>query len=80
MVADTWGCFEDDFERYCLQQVGIGEFEECRGASAGEFGYDQPAEALNFDVAAAFVALLYAKGKCLPLLEDVVRRVTAVLA
>jgi putative ATP-dependent endonuclease of the OLD family len=80
-VSDTWGCFENEFEDYCQQEVGVAEFEDSRAAAAGEFGYDHPSEALkNFDVAASFVARLYAKGKRLPMLEDIVRRVTASLA
>jgi len=80
-VTETWGCFEDEFESHCLQEVGVTDFEECRAAAASEFSYDQPAEAVkNFDVAASFVARLYAKGKRLPVLEDVVMRVSALLA
>jgi hypothetical protein len=80
-VAETWGCFEDEFESYCQQEAGATDFEECRAAAASEFSYDQPAEAIkNFDVAASFVARLYAKGKRLPVLEEVVTRVSALLA
>jgi len=80
-VAATWGCFEDEFENYCQQEAGAIDFEECRAAAASDFSYDQPAEAMkNFDVAASFVARLYGKGKRLPVLEDVVTRVSALLA
>ncbi len=77
-VNDTWACFEDHFETCCEGELGGDVFAAHRDSVAKKFGYDQPAEALkNFDVAAAFVERLYADGKRLPTLEDIVNRITA---
>jgi putative ATP-dependent endonuclease of the OLD family len=79
-VADSWGCFEDEFESYCRQHAGTTDFEECLEAAATEFAYEQPAEAIkNFDVAASFVTGLYARGKQLSVLEEMVMRVSSLL-
>jgi hypothetical protein len=79
-VEASWACFEDCVETQMELDLGKAEFERIRDTVAAKLGYAKPSEALkNYEVASAFVDAVYAGGKRLLKIEEIVTRVAALV-
>jgi energy-coupling factor transporter ATP-binding protein EcfA2 len=77
IVNSHWAVFEDDVEDVIELAVGETAFIEARDSVAASFGYSKPSEAIkNPEVAARVVTQLYESGKRIPVLEEIVAKVT----
>ena len=70
--------FKDDIEDEIQVAIGKEYFLQVREAVATEFGYAKPSDALkNPEVAAALIRMIYADNKTIPVLENIVEKITA---
>lgn len=77
-VGSDWAVFKDNIEDEIQAAVGKDHFFEAREAVATDYGYTKPSHALkNPEVAAALIRMLYANEKSIPVLEDIVEKITA---
>jgi putative ATP-dependent endonuclease of OLD family len=75
-IADSWACFENDFESYCRSTVGDAKFDEHRKVIGVQYSYERESDVLkNFDAAGDFVERLYSDGLKLPALEEIARNI-----
>lgn len=75
-VHETWAVFNNKLETE-LKVVGEELFDRIRSSIADELGYGEPSKALkNPQGAARFIQSIYATGQRIPVLEDIVERVT----
>lgn len=76
-VNETWACFEDEIETYLEIELGVEIFNTLRDETADELGYDKPSNVLkNLDGSERFIQKVYAQGKTLSLLEEIVNQIT----
>jgi putative ATP-dependent endonuclease of the OLD family len=76
-VFDKWAVFSDELEKEFELALGRESFEQLRTQIADELGYSQPSAVLkNSEGAALFVKRAYSNGQGLPVLEDIVDKVT----
>ena len=77
-VGSDWAVFKDDIEDEIQVAIGKEYFLHVREAVATDFGYAKPSDALkNPEVAAALIRMIYADDKTIPVLEDIVEKITA---
>jgi hypothetical protein len=75
---NSWAVFNDQLETEIKFDVGNVEFDRIRQEIGDQLGYDQPSAVLkNPEGVAKFVRLVYANGSRIPILEDIVARITA---
>lgn len=80
-VADLYACFECNFEHYCQDAIGEVSYQQLLERAAAAHGYTRTSDALkNYDVVVDFVTGVYAANHTLPMLEQIVERVTALVA
>ncbi len=76
-VFDTWAVFNDKLETELQLAVGTELFERLRSQVADELGYTQLSAVLkNIEGTALFVKQAYIIGARIPILEDLVDRIT----
>jgi len=79
-VTERYACFENDFEAYCRSVVGDEFFWELRDRIAQAHGYDKPSYGLkNYEIVAELVLEMYEQGHRLPIIEDIIRQVEALI-
>lgn len=73
----NWAVFNNDVETELKLALGEERFEIIRRQVSDVLGYDEPSKALkNIEGSAAFVKIVYANGLNIPILEDIVDRIT----
>ncbi len=78
-ISNRYTCFEDDFESYCLSEIG-DLFYELRDKIAIEYGYNQPSNGIkNFEVVTDLIAEIYSRGLNLPVIESIIENVESLL-
>jgi putative ATP-dependent endonuclease of OLD family len=78
-VFDTWAVFNDKLETELGLAAGQDVFNELLTQVAEEFGYQQSSLVLkNSEGAASFVKKVYARGGHIPILENIVKRISEV--
>ncbi|MDD5451338.1 MAG: AAA family ATPase [Desulfovibrionales bacterium] len=76
-VFDTWAVFNDKLEAELEGATGQDNFNQLRTQIAEGLGYNQPSSVFkNIEGAAMFVKQVYANGGRIPVLENIVERVT----
>ena len=74
---DTWAVFNDQLESEFKLALGDARFELLRQQIADELGYSQPSAVLkNPEGVSKFVRCVHANGNRIPILEDIVERIT----
>ena len=73
-------CFEDEFETYVTTQLSPSLLKQYRGEAAEMYGYKKDSDALkNYGVCVDFVKRVYQEMHSFPLIEEVVRKATALI-
>lgn len=76
-VFDTWAVLNDCLEAELKLAVGSAPFDQLREQLAEQLGYGEPSAVLkNSEGAALFVTEIYRKGLRIPVLEDIVDKIT----
>jgi predicted ATP-dependent endonuclease of OLD family len=77
-VHESWAVFNDSIESELRIAIGNVNYETIRRIVADELGYSEADKAIkNLDGAAKFIEYAYEKGMRVPILEDIVSKVTA---
>ncbi|MGH2567371.1 MAG: ATP-dependent nuclease, partial [Bacteroidota bacterium] len=77
-VYDTWAVFNDELESELKLALGDVEFNRLRQTVADQLGYTQPSVVLkNPEGVSQFIRSIYSNGHRIPILEDIVARITA---
>ncbi|MEE9288850.1 MAG: AAA family ATPase [Bacteroidota bacterium] len=76
-VHQTWAVFKENLEGVFKEPLGGETFQAIRREVTAELGYDDPARAIkNIEGATRLVEQIYEKGFRIPILEDIVGKVT----
>jgi len=76
-VFETWAVFNDKLETELELATGNATFDVIRSQIAELLGYSQPSAVLkNSDGAALFVKQVYQNGGRIPVLEDIIEKIT----
>lgn len=80
-VKDSWAVLEDCPETEYKKMLGDELFIEIRDQVAFELGYVGEAERVlkNIEGSARFIELVYERGKSIPVLEEIVERITVLI-
>jgi putative ATP-dependent endonuclease of OLD family len=74
---ENWAVFSGNLEDELQQAVGSEEFQTIRRQVASELGYPEAPQAIkNIEGAARFIEIAYEQGKQVPILEDIINKVT----
>lgn len=77
-VFDTWAVFNDELESEFKLVLGDDQFDRVRQTVADQLGYPQPSLVLkNPEGMSQFIRSTYSNGNRIPILEDIVARITA---
>ncbi|MBN1690957.1 MAG: ATP-dependent endonuclease [Dehalococcoidia bacterium] len=76
-VHENWAVFGDNLECELRAAIGPDHYETIRGKVADELGYSESDMAMkNIEGAAKFIEYVYEKGMKIPVLEDIILKVT----
>ncbi|MDH4187053.1 MAG: hypothetical protein OEV08_08645, partial [Nitrospira sp.] len=76
-VRDTWTVFKENLERLLKETLGNDIFRDIQKEVASELGYDDPERvSKNIEGAARLVELTYEKKHRIPILEEIIEKVT----
>ena len=76
-IHETWAVFKKNLEGILEETLGKDAFQGIREEVASELGYDDPERVnKNIEGAARFIELVYEKGHNIPILEEVIDKVT----
>jgi predicted ATP-dependent endonuclease of OLD family len=76
-VHENWAVFSDNLESELSTAIGKGNYDAVRGKVADELGYSEADAVMkNIDGAAKFIEYVYQEGMRVPVLEDIVAKVT----
>jgi predicted ATP-dependent endonuclease of OLD family len=76
-VHETWAVFRDNLEEILEETLGNETFQSIQNEVASELGYDDPAHVRkNIEGASNFIELVYEKGHRIPILEEIIEKVT----
>jgi len=76
-VYETWAVFKEDIEGIFKEALGDDTFQEIQEIVASELGYDDGRSACkNIEGAARFIELVYERGHQIPILENIIEKVT----
>lgn len=76
-VHENWAVFSDNLESELSTAIGKGNYDKVRGKVADELGYSEADAVMkNVDGAAKFIEYVYQEGMRVPVLEDIVEKVT----
>jgi hypothetical protein len=76
-VHETWAVFRDNLEEILKETLGNETFQSVQNEVASKLGYDDPALVMkNVEVASNFIELVYEKGYRIPILEEIIEKVT----
>jgi hypothetical protein len=79
-INKEWAVFGDDVEMEFKAAVGEKYFQETRALIADDLGYSEPSKALkNPEAAARLIRSIYEAGHKIPVLEEVVDAVSALI-
>jgi len=74
---ENWAVFNDKLESELQLAIGSEEFNAIRKQVASELGYPDVTQAIkNIEGAARFIEIAYGEGRRVPILEDVINRIT----
>ncbi len=77
-VNENYAVFSESLENELELAVGTDEFHKIRQEVATTIGYQEPSKALkNLEGAAMFIKLTYERGLTIPVLEEIVTKITA---
>lgn len=77
VVHETWAVHGDDLEATVRDAIGEQNFNDVRSAVAEELGYDRERDVLkNVEGSARAIEICYERGLRVPILEDIVERIT----
>jgi hypothetical protein len=75
-VHDTWAVFKDNIESLIKGSLGEGKFNEYREKVGIELGLEQNQVMKNIEGASLFINYSYSEGNRIPILEEIVNRIT----
>jgi putative ATP-dependent endonuclease of OLD family len=76
-VRETWAVFKENLEGLFKETLGNEAFRAIQNEVASELGYDDPERvSKNIDGVARLVELIYEKGHQIPILEEIIEKVT----
>ena len=74
---ETWAVFEDNLERELEKALNNKSVQALRSQVASELGYPGAATAIkNINGAARFIELVYENGNHIPILEEIIEKIT----
>ena len=77
-VDENWAVFGDNMESELCSALGKDKFEDIRKQVADELGYAEAKDAMkNIEGATRFIEYVYRESLRIPVLEDIVEKVTA---
>ena len=77
-IYDTWAVFNDELESEFKLALGEVQFNRLRQTVADQLGYTQPSVVLkNPEGVSQFIRSTYSNGHRIPILEDIVDRISA---
>jgi predicted ATP-dependent endonuclease of OLD family len=76
-IDKNWAVFEENLEKELEKALGSKDFQVIRTQIASELGYPEAAQAIkNIEGAARFIEVVYQNRKRVPVLEEIIERVT----
>jgi len=76
-VHETWAVFKENLEEILKETLGSDTFQSIQKEVASELGYDDPERVnKNIEGASRFIELVYDKGYRIPILEEIIEKVT----
>jgi putative ATP-dependent endonuclease of the OLD family len=76
-VFDTWAVFSDRLEKEFEKAIGKQKYDSIRSKVSDILGYNESSDVLkNLDGAALFVRCVYDSGDRIPILEEIVEKIT----
>jgi hypothetical protein len=76
-VRETWAVFKENLEEILKETLGNDTFQSIQKEVASELGYDDPERvSKNIEGASHFIELVYEKEHRIPILEEIIEKVT----